>query len=256
MRRYLAARLTWRAFHPAGALAAFAIAFLPPSGFAGEAQCDVPAELTRVDVTLPHLSERLDAGSAVKIVAIGGASTTGAAAGSTDLAYPHRLQEILDSWYSKVPLTVVNRGVPRQTAQQMLERFSSDVLAEDPILVIWETGTTDAVRGVEIDDFATALQAGIDELKTRGIDIILIDMQFSHSTTTVIDFERYLSTLHRIGEVNELYVFPRFEMMRYWSEQNVFNFDEVPKGERASLAASVYQCVGRKLAEAIRLALQ
>jgi len=138
----------------------------------------------------------------------------------------------------------------------MLERFPSDVIAEDPVLVIWETGTTDAVRGVEIDDFAAALQAGIDELKARGIDITLIDMQFSRSTTTVIDFERYLNTLHQVGEVNEVYVFPRFEMMRYWSEENVFNFDKVAKDERASLAASVYECIGRKLAEAIRVALQ
>jgi hypothetical protein len=65
-----------------------------------------------------------------------------------------------------------------------------------------------------------------------------------------------LSTLHRVGEVNELYVFPRFEMMRYWSEQNVFNFDGVAKDERASLAASVYECIAGNLAEAIRLALQ
>jgi acyl-CoA thioesterase I len=255
MRRHLAGGLIQRALHLAGGLGAAAIMSLP-SAFGSDARCDVPAELIRVEVTLPHLSERLRARIPVKIVAIGGASTTGAAAGSPDLAYPHRLQEILDRWYPDIPITVVNKGVPRQTAQQMLERFPSDVLAEDPILVIWETGTTDAVRGVEIDDFAAALQNGIDQLKTRSIDIILIDMQFSRSTVTVIDFERYLSTLHRVGEVNELYVFPRFEMMRYWSEQNVFNFDGVAKDERASLAASVYECIGRKLAEAIRLALQ
>jgi hypothetical protein len=244
-----------RALHLAGCLGAAAMMSLP-SAFGDDARCDVPAELTRVEVTLPHLSETLRAGNPVKIVAIGGASTTGAAAGSPNLAYPHRLQETLDHWYPAVPIMVVNKGVPRQTAQQMLERFPSDVLAEDPILVIWETGTTDAVRGVEIDDFAAALQGGIDQLKARNIDIILVDMQFSRSTVTVIDFERYLSILHRVGEVNELYVFPRFDMMRYWSEQNVFNFDGVAKSERASLAASVYECIGGKLAEAIRLALQ
>ena len=255
MRPHLADGLMQRALYLAGGLGAAAIMSLP-SALGGDSHCDVPPELIRVEVTLPHLSERLRAKNPVKIVAIGGASTTGAAAGSPDLAYPHRLQEILDRWYPDIPITVVNKGVPRQTAQQMLERFPSDVLAEDPILVIWETGTTDAVRGVEIDDFAAALQGGIDQLKTRSIDIILIDMQFSRSTATVIDFERYLSTLHRVGEVNALYVFPRFEMMRYWSEQNVFNFDGAAKNERASLAASVYECIGRNLAEAIRLALQ
>lgn len=252
--RHPAGGMTRLVFRLAVGLAAAIMPLPPASG--GEGQCDVPADLLRVEVTLPHLNERLQAKNPAKIVAIGGASTIGAAAGSSDLAYPRRLQEILDRWYPNVPITVVNKGVPRQTAQQMLERFPSDVLDEDPVLVIWETGITDAVRGVEIDDFAAALQGGIDQLKARGIDIMLIDMQFSRSTVTVIDFERYLHTLHRVGEVNEVYVLPRFEMMRYWSEQNVFNFDGVAKNERASLAASVYECIGGKLADAIRIALK
>jgi acyl-CoA thioesterase-1 len=253
MKHRLAGGLLERGFHLV--VGALTVAVIVPPAFGG-VQCKVPSELTRIEDRLPHLNERLRAGGPVKIVAIGGASTTGAAAGSPELAYPHRLQEVLGRWYPNIPITVVNKGVPRQTAQQMLERFPSDVVAEDPVLVIWETGTTDAVRGVEIEDLAAALQSGIDELKTRSIDIMLIDMQFSRSTVTVIDFERYLNTLHRVGDVNDIYVFPRFEMMRYWSEQNVFNFDGVSKEERASLAASVYECIGRKLAEAIRAAIE
>jgi acyl-CoA thioesterase-1 len=235
---------------------AVAVLPIPSPAFPGELPCDVPEELMQVDEKLPHLAERLRAGQPVRIVAVGGASTTGLAAGSSDLAYPHRLQEILTRWYPSSSITVVNRGVPRQTAQQMLERFPTDVIPEDPVLVIWETGTTDAVRGVGVDDFAATLQTGVDELKARGVDLMLIDMQFSHSTATVIDFEQYLNALHRVGDVNDVGVFPRFEMMRYWSEQNVFNFDGVTKDERASLAARVYECIAGKLADAIRVALR
>jgi acyl-CoA thioesterase-1 len=232
-----------------------AVLLLPYTVRGDTSACDVPDELMQFDDKLLHLAERLRAAHPVKIVAIGGASTTGLAAGSSDLAYPHRLQETLARSYPS-PITVVNRGVPRQTARQMLERFPTDVIPEDPVLVIWETGTTDAVRGVDVDDFAATLQAGIDDFKARGIDVMLVDMQFSHSTATVIDFERYLNALHRVGDVNDVNVFPRFEMMRYWSEQNVFNFDGVAKGERAGLAAKVYECIGSKLAEAIRIALR
>src|ERR1700731_4984519 len=166
---------------PALLAAGLALTVLPAfsSAFGGALPCDVPDELMQVDDKLPHLAERLRAEQPVRIIAIGGASATGLAAGSSDLAYPHRLQEMLARWYPSSPITVVNRGVPRQTAQQMLERFPSDVIAEDPVLVIWETGINDAVHGTDIDDFASALQRGIDELKTRGIDIMLIDMQFS-----------------------------------------------------------------------------
>jgi hypothetical protein len=238
--------------------ASLGLAVTPPcsSALGGTPPCNVPDELMQVDDKLPHLAERLRAKQPARIVAIGGASTTGVAAGSSDLAYPHRLQEILVRWYPSSSITVINRGVPRQTARQMLERFPTDVLPEDPVLVIWETGTTDAVRGVGVDDFAATLQTGIDELKAHGVDIVLVDMQFSHSTVTVIDFERYLNALHRVGDVNDVIVFPRFEMMRYWSEQNVFDFDGVAKDERASLAARVYECIAGKLAETIRLALQ
>jgi acyl-CoA thioesterase I len=218
-----------------------------------EHECEVPPEMLQVSAKLPHLAARLRAHEPVNIVAIGGASTTGTAAGSPEFAYPHRLQVALAKLFPDVPITVVNKGVPRQSTRQMVGRFATDVIPEDPILVIWETGISDAVRGIEVDDFASALQAGV---KNRSIDIVLVDMQFSRSTATVIDFERYLTALHRVADLNEVYVFPRYEMMRYWSEQNMFNFDGVAADERARLAARVYDCIGRKLAQAIKLAVQ
>ena len=235
------------------AIALFGYGFFP---LHAETECEVPPEMMQVMVKLPHLSARLRAHEPVNIVAIGGASTTGTAAGSPDLAYPHRLQLALAKLFPDAPITVVNKGVPRQSTRQMVGRFATDVIPEDPILVVWETGISDAVRGIEVDDFASAVQAGIDDIKNRSIDMVLVDMQFSRSTATVIDFDRYLTALHRVGDVNEVYVFPRYEMMRYWSEQNIFNFDEVAADERARLAARVYDCIGHKLAQAIRLAVQ
>ena len=244
-----------RSFLSAVAAASALVLFGSPA-MPAEQECEVPPEMMQVTAKLPHLAARLKAKEPVNIVAIGGASTTGTAAGSPELAYPHRLQLALAKLFPDVPITVVNKGVPRQSTRQMVGRFATDVIPEDPILVVWETGISDAVRGIEVDDFTTALQTGIDEVKNRSIDIILVDMQFSRSTATVIDFERYLTALHRVADLNQVYVFPRYEIMRYWSEQNMFNFDEVAADERARLAARVYDCLGRKLAHAIKLAVQ
>lgn len=234
-----------------------AVARAAPSAGAGTtAGCAVPAGLMQDPAKLPHLRARLAARQPVVIVAIGGASTAGKAAGSPDLAYPQRLREALARFYPGLPITVINKGVPRQSAEEMLARFSRDVLALHPVLVIWEVGIADAVRGTEIDDFAAALQAGIDRLKARGIDVILVDMQFSHDVAAIIDFDDYLQALRRVAEIDDLYVFPRFEIMRTWSEAGVFHFDGVAPAERPRLAARVYRCLGEALARTIRRAVR
>ena len=92
----------------------------------------------------------------------------------------------------------------------MVERFPQEVFAAKPVLVVWETGISDAVRGIDTDEFAAALQTGVEEVKNRAIDIVLVDMQFSRRASTVIDFEHYLNMIHRVGELNAVYVFPRF----------------------------------------------
>jgi acyl-CoA thioesterase-1 len=241
----------------AAALAGFALSAMSDAdpARAQSDDCATPPELTETEASLPHVAERLKAHQPVTIVAIGGASTMGQAAGSPDLSYPHRLEQNLAKDFPDSPITVVNKGVARQSAKQMLERFPTDLLAEDPVLVAWEVGITDAVRGTDIDEFAATLQEGVEELKNRAIDTVFIDMQFSRSSTTVINFEGYLKALHRVGDLADVYVFPRFDMMRYWSEQKVFNFDDVAPEDRARLAARVYDCLGQKLAQIIRRAV-
>ena len=223
---------------------------------AAEPACTIPAELSDIDGRLPHVAAKLRAGGPLKILAIGGASTAGLAAGMPGLSYPDRLREILVGWYPRSAITLVDKSAPHQSAEQMLERFPTDVFTEKPTLVIWETGTTDAVRGVGVDDFAETLENGIDAVAAHGIDLILVDMQYSRKTLAVIDFESYLRAMHRVAEVKGAYVFPRFAIMRYWSEEEVFDLDGVPPGGRARLAANVYQCLGRGLAAAIRSALR
>jgi len=238
----------------AGFVAALSMASL--SALAEPEECATPAELMEGEAPLPHLAARLKAHQPAKIVAIGGASTIGQAAGSADLSYPHQLQLILAKEYPNAAITVLNKGVPRQSAQQNLDRFPADVFAEDPVMVIWETGINDAVRGTDVDDFAETLQTGVDQLKNRAIDTVLVDMQFSRSATALINFDSYLTALHRVGDLSDVYVLPRFELMRYWSEQNVFNFDDVAPDDRARLAARVYACLAQKLAFVIKRAVE
>jgi acyl-CoA thioesterase I len=229
----------------------------PPAGAQEqEKDCAAPAELIQDDPKLPLLGARLQQHKTVKIVAIGGSSTAGAAAQSPLQSYPERLEAALSERYPDVEITVVNKGVPRQTAQDMVDRFATDVIAENPVLAIWETGTTDAVRGIDIDAFVATLEAGIAALRAHDIEVMLVDMQYSRRTASIIGFERYLAAMHRVADVEEAYLFKRFDIMKFWSDNGIFNFEDVQKGDRVRLAAEVYDCLAHRIADAIDYAAQ
>ncbi len=73
---------------------------------------------------------------------------------------------------------MINKAVPRQTTADMVARFAKDVLPAAPTLVIWETGTVDAVRGNDVDPFADELGRGIAALRDHNLDIMLVSMQY------------------------------------------------------------------------------
>jgi lysophospholipase L1-like esterase len=234
------------------------------AGAAGHAQpapvavdCKVPQELLEDDPRMTGLAERLRAKKPITIVAIGGASTAGTAAGSDENnSYPHRLEEALRQRHPDIAITVLNKGVPRQTTEEMIDRFDRDVVPHAPALVIWETGTVDAVRGTDVDDFALALAKGIAALRQHNFDILLVSMQYNPSTASVINFEPYLETMRRAADLEDVYLFRRFEIMRYWSDAGIFDFVDVPKDRRTWLAGEVYRCLGDSVAEAIGFAAQ
>ncbi len=212
--------------------------------------CMAPAELLAADVTLPALSAALQRGDPIRVVAIGGRSTLGTAAGAGGKPYPQQLQLDLAALFPNASVTVLNKSGTGQTAADMVARFDRDVLAEKPVLVLWETGTVDAVQRIYSDDFVDALQTGIDKLHDAHVDLILIDPQFSRSTSALVDFEPYLEALRRIAEINDIYLFPRYEVMQYWAQNGVFDFENAGK-ERAKFAAQVYRCIAANLAQVI-----
>jgi len=241
-------------------LAAAIVMLLTPLGAgAGDPvrECQVPPELVDDELRLPQLGQLLQANRPITIVAIGGASTSGMAAKNPDEdAYPRRLQNALRQRHPGVPISVVNKGIPRQTTQDMVDRFGRDVYKLTPNVVIWETGNFDAARNVDVDTFANALASGLTDLREHNVEVILIDMQYSRSSASVINFEPYLDAMQRAADVDGVYRFRRFEMMKYWSENGVFDFVDTPKEQRAQFAGDVYRCIAERLADAIEHAIR
>src|SRR5215470_2689723 len=148
---------------------------LPGMAPAQEQGCAVPASFYDTEPTLPKTAEAIASGRTVSIIALGSSSTLGRAAGSPDLAWPARLAVALRSRFPAARVTVDNRAVAQQTSQQLVVLLERDAIALKPTLVIWETGTTDAVHDTDLDEFRQTIQDGITRLRTSGVEVVLMD---------------------------------------------------------------------------------
>ena len=80
---------------------------------------------------------------------------------------------------------------------------------------------------------------------------MLINMQYSRSTGSVINFQPYLEAMEHAADVADVYLFRRFEMMDTGARTACSIRRCTASGRRAALASQVYDCIGQRLADAI-----
>jgi hypothetical protein len=248
--------MTWRwRIGLCAALMAFAVSGAavaqPVSPAAKEDPCAVPDDLVSPVDALPVVARRISAKASLAIIAIGSASTRGAGLTGPQAAYPERLRIELSRRLPGIEVTVRNLGAMRETALQMADRFKAEVIAEKPALVIWQTGTVEAVRSVTVDDFGQTIAHGIDKLHAAGIDVLLMNLQYSWRMALAMNDQPYNDIMSTIGDAHDAPVFDRYAIMKHWVESGRFDFDQAPEAERPTRADAAHACLGRLLADFI-----
>lgn len=214
-------------------------------------ECPVPESFHAFEPALPKTAKALAGGQEVVIAVLGGSSTLGAAAGGPDLSWPARLASTLGERLPSVRVKVVNLAVPRQTAKQAGARLDREVLPLNPTLVVWETGTMEAVRRTGVDEFRETMYTGIEALHAAGIELVLMNMQFSRDTDAMIHFEPYLSAMRELADVYDVPLFHRHGIMRHWAESGALDLRAKDREKSRRLAAKLYDCIGRAMADLV-----
>jgi lysophospholipase L1-like esterase len=147
---------------------------------------------------LPHVAARLAAHQPLRIVALGSSSTEGVGASAPDRTYPAVLQALLARDLPE-QVAVLNHGIGGEDVDDMMRRLPG-VIAERPDLVIWQTGSNDALRGVPIDRFEAETRAGIVQLRDAGIDVMLMEPQLSQRLADTPGSAVYLEAVRSLGQ--------------------------------------------------------
>jgi hypothetical protein len=223
------------------------LAGLSAAGFAraqdARQPCDVPAYLMTTESSLQKVAEAVKTGMGLNILVIGSRSSTIAASEAS--AYPAQLQAALKA---KLPQLQINLSVELQaskTAEEVDTGLVKLVEAKKPTLVIWQTGTVDAMRSVDPDDFRSAVDEGLVALQKAGADVVLVNLQYSPRTETMISAPPYLDNMRVVAQQHEVPLFDRFAIMRHWNEAGDFDLFSTSHG--VDLAKRVHACLGRAL---------
>ena len=219
-----------------------ALAVDPPS-------CAVPDNLLFMDNNLARVTAAVSKERRLAAVVLGTGSSTLTGVDGPNQAYPARLGRALGQMLPNVAVRVVSRAQGGQTAD-IMRRSMKDLLSDEkPNLVIWQTGTVDAIRRVEVDEFRVALETGVESLQAAGADVILMNMQYSPRTESMIAVAPYADEMRAVAEQRGVPLFDRFAIMRYWADEGAFDF--YAAGRNNDLALRVHDCLGRALASLV-----
>ncbi|HEX6436731.1 MAG TPA: GDSL-type esterase/lipase family protein [Candidatus Binatia bacterium] len=217
--------------------------------------CAAPLEMIRFKTNLPNTARAIRSGKNLVIVALGSSSTQGVGASNSTHTYPALLAEDLRRRWPQLPVTVINKGIGGEMAFQMLARFERDVLPYHPQLVIWQTGSNQALRSMDIDGYTATIREGISRLKAAQIDVVLMDPQFAPRVIArpmhllVVDVIAALATEMKVP------VFRRFALMRQWVSSGEYQMEDIISRDGLHMNDVSYGCVARLLADSLASAV-
>jgi lysophospholipase L1-like esterase len=202
--------------------------------------------------SLPHVAGKLASGQAVVIVAFGSSSTAGFGVTSPEFTYPNRLAAQLHRQYPGADITILNRGKGGEDAPEMMNRLQTSVIDAKPDLVIWQVGTNAVLRNLDPAETARQVGQGIARIQAAGADLVLVDPQYSPRVTERGESaNRMVRLLGKVAELRHVGLFPRFEVMREWHDQQALPIDSFVIADGLHMNDWGYACFAQLLGDDI-----
>jgi phage terminase large subunit-like protein len=145
-----------------------------------------------------------------------------------------------------VDVTVIGRH--GESAADLLAQMRLELRHKAYRLVLWQTGTIEAVDEQPPEDFYQTLADGAAAANAAGADLVLIDPQYSRFLTANANVEPYLAALKAAAALPGVGLFHRFDIMHDWADDGSIDLENAPKADRQAIRARLHGCLGRELA--------
>jgi hypothetical protein len=211
--------------------------------------CPVPNYLLYGDSALDRVNKAVAEKKALKITVVGTASSTLPGHDGPSNAFPAKLAVALKEQLPGISVSVTTYAKPRQTAAQMADSLEKLLLDEKPDLVVWQSGTFDALQGTDPEQYRASVAEGVETVQAGGADVILMNMQYSPRTESMLPLGGYADSMRWVAREREVPLFDRLAIMRHWYDNGIIDLYAATKD--ITVAKRVHDCIGRSLASMI-----
>ncbi|MEP7030253.1 MAG: SGNH/GDSL hydrolase family protein [Pseudolabrys sp.] len=211
------------------------------------AECRLAEFQIERNFPLPQVARAI-AAKKLNILVVGAGSSMLPGENGAAKAYPGRLQQALIEKLPGVEVKLTTDVKSKRSAAEMVKSMPP-ALAAKPALMIWQTGTVDALQQVEPDQFSQTLDKGINKARSAGADVIFMNPQYSPRTESMIALGTYAESMRWVALQQEMLVFDRFSIMKTWADLGTFDLYSATK--KLDIAEQVHDCIGRLLADLI-----
>lgn len=236
--------------------------------------CQAPDDVAGAVASLPKVATALQAGAMLNVLAIGSATMFGPDASMTagtvtsqalgdsktqspaklftgpasDRAFPLQMAKALQSAIPGLGVNVTVRGGRSLLATDMLGLIREELGTHRYDLVIWQTGTVEAVRNIPPGEFGQTLSEGAEAVTAAGANLVLVDPQFSRFLQTNSNLEPYEQGLQQVAAMPGVVLFRRYDLMRAWANDSQIDLERTPRSERQKVVETLHTCLGKHLA--------
>src|SRR5205085_8627325 len=182
---------------------------------------DAPAYQLNCDSPLAKVAAAVKGGKPLNGLVVGSRSSTIPSQEAS--AWPAQLQATLKEKLGSVTVNLSVEIQSGKTAEEVAATLVKLVEAKSPTLVIWQTGTYDAIRGIDPDDFRSAVDEGVTALQKAGVDVVLVNLQYSPRTETMTSAPPYLDNMRVVAAQHDIPLFDRFAIMHHWNDSGDFD---------------------------------
>ena len=170
---------------------------------------------------------------------------------ASEQAFPRQMAKVLQAQIPGLVVDVVFRGGRGFSASDMLAQIREAVAGGSFQLVLWQTGTVEAVRNTPPGEFAEVLSDGAAAIEAAGANLILIDPQYSRFLQTNSNLDPYTQALAQTSSMPGVALFRRYDLMRIWASEGQIDLERTPRAQRLHTVQTLHACLGAALARMV-----